>query len=175
MARNSLLRGLAFALVAGTTAPFLVFAAGLPVASVALCTVVVHLLVVAPNLRRGLHAAALASALALPCALFVSDQLTGIALGAVILGLCRSALLYPRSFARALVAELAFLGVGSVSALIWAGTAFVGVPLMTWSFWLVQAGFVLFQPDSRGSGDVPADPFERAQRLAEAVLAGRPH
>lgn len=171
MARHSFLRGLVFALVAGLLSPIFGargFGGG------ALVAVFIHLIVVAPDPRRGMRAGALAAALGLPCALLVQDRFVVVALAGVILALARSAVLYPRPFARALVAEVMFLGLGVFVALIWTGLGSAGILFMAWSFWLVQAGFALLAPSAPSTQEVPTDPFEQAQRRAEAVLAGRP-
>ena len=121
-----------------------------------------------------MRAAALAVALGLPCALLVQDRFVVVALAGVILALARSAVLYPRPFARALLAEVTFLGLGVFVALIWTDLGSAGILFMAWSFWLVQAGFALLAPSVLSTQEAPTDPFERAQRRAEAVFAGRP-
>ena len=175
MARHSFVRGLVFALVAGLLSPFFASSWGASgIGGGALVAVFIHLIVVAPELGRGVRAAALAAALGLPCALLVQDRFVVVALAGVILALARSAVLYPRPFARALVAEVTFLGLGVFVALIWTDLGSAGVLFMAWSFWLVQAGFALLAPSAPSTQEAPMDPFEQAQRRAEAVLAGRP-
>jgi hypothetical protein len=171
MARHSFTRGLVFALVAGLLSP--IFGAR-GIGGGALVAVFIHLIVVAPDLRRGMRAAALAAALGLACVLFVQDRLVIVALAGVILALARSAVLYPRPFARALVAEVKLLCQGVFAALIWADLGSAGVLFMAWSFWLVQAGFALLAPSAPSRQEVAMDPFELARHRAEAVLAGRP-
>ena len=176
MARSKFFRGLAFALAAGAAAPFALFSAGgqRGIGNSVLFAVVLYLLLAHDNLRRGVAASALALVLGVPFALFLREPNVLIALALVTLGLCRSAVLYPRPFVRALACELFFVGAGALGAFVWFDWSAVGVCLSTWSFWLVQAGFALTATSSAAREEGPSDPFERAHAAAEAVLAGRP-
>ena len=174
MARSSLWRGLAFALLAGTTLPLFVWQLPYSYGYGLLLAVIVHVAVVASSLRDALRASVLAAFLAAPCALFIRDQLLISALAVVILGLVRGAVLYPRPFLRALLLELVVSGLAILVALIWLGDGAFAMALSGWSFWLVQSGFSLTVTSAKTSPELPLDAFERAQQLAEAVLAGRP-
>jgi hypothetical protein len=174
MLRNSLLRGLVFALVAGCLSSWVSFSVPGDYGYALLSAVVAHLVVVAPNLKRGVRASAFSACLAFTAALFVRDQLLLTALGLVILGLARSALLYPRPFLRAVLVEMFFVGSGVVAVMAWVGAGRLGLALSNWSFWLVQSAFVLSAAGVKAIPELPMDPFERAQQIAEAVLTGRP-
>jgi len=176
MTRSNFFRGLAFALAAGAAAPFGLFLAGgqRGIGNSMLFAVVLYLLFAHDNLRRGLGAGALALVLGVPFALFLRDPNVLTLLSLVTLALCRSAVLYPRPFARALAWELVFMGTGALGAFVWWDWSAVGVCLSTWSFWLIQSAFALTVTSSAGRDEAPSDPFERAHAAAEAVLAGRP-
>ncbi|MFZ5892573.1 MAG: hypothetical protein ACOY0T_16060 [Myxococcota bacterium] len=179
MARSSLFRGVAFALVAGACAPFvslvLALSTNYPVTLASLLAVPLYLSVVSSDLRRGVRAGSLAMMLALPCAFLVRDDAALFALSLVILSICRSSVLHPRPFARALFLEPVFIGLGVAgSAIWWDGGGSLRIAFATWSFWLVQAGFTLTAASTTPAEAFPADPFERACAAAEAVLAGKP-
>ncbi|MGC4094929.1 MAG: hypothetical protein QM756_44830 [Polyangiaceae bacterium] len=175
MARNSLLRGVLFALVAGSLGPFVLFVLGTHwgLAIGAVFAVALHLLVIGSDVSRGVRAAGLSLLLGLPLLLVVRDTDLILALSAVNLGLCRSALLYRRSLARSLLFEVAFLGCGALVAWIWVDGGVLGWCAALWSFWLVQAGFSLTTSTETAGPQLPVDPFERAQAVAEAILGGR--
>src|SRR5262245_9114993 len=112
MRRLSLLRGLAFALVAGLAVLLWLAVAG-PVlgypraaAWYGLGLLPWYALAVAPSLRQGVQAALLAAALAVPAAVFARGPMFVVGLTPFVLGIVRSALLFPRPFARALFLEL---------------------------------------------------------------------
>lgn len=175
MPRPTLLRGLAFALVAALAAIpwWLVFGSllGYPAAASAywLALVVAQPLFVSPRLRRGLIAAALAATLALLATLLRPGPETALLVVAVILGLVRSGVLYPRPLVRALWLELVFAVLGVLpAAWLYDGSGF-GLAFASWTYWLVQAAFAL--TSEGGARDLPpADPFTSAHAAAVQVL-----
>jgi len=173
MTRRVLWRAIAFALLAGLCAPVADSLGGdfdrwLPLLAVP------YLTVISDDLRRGVRASALAALLILPGLVFVSDRDTAMAWSMVALGLCRSCLVYPRSFGRALFTELAWNGAALLAAVALLGPFPLNLALASWGFWLVQAGFLLSVSSSRVAGPAALDAFERAKAAAEAVMNHRP-
>ena len=174
----SFLRGLSFALFAGLGAlPFqLLFGApwdydaclgvyqlGLAVLAVLAC---------APSLRTALGGGALAAALCAALALTFPGIATA-TLGALCaLGFARSALCYPRPFARALAFELLLaLPAAAAFALLHDGRP-IGNTLAVWAFWLVQSAFALLPGTPRATTDPIGDRFETAAAAAERLMQG---
>jgi hypothetical protein len=179
MARAQFLRGIVFALLAGAGSVLaLLFVAprwgygGAAAAMLGLGAAVLHPLFVSANLRRGLLGSALAAALGLPVAALVTSPSVVLTLALVVLALCRSVCVFPRPFARALLLELFFLGLGLALACFFYDGSLVGVAFATWAFWLVQAGFALTLTSS-AKAEEPGDPFERAHAAAQALLERR--
>jgi hypothetical protein len=178
VARAQFFRGIVFALLAGAgsvlvlllAAPHWGYAGA--TAAIGLGAALFYPLFASANLRRGLLGCGLAGALSLPVAMFVSDPSIVLTLALVVLALCRSVCVFPRPFARALLAELLFLGLGLSLACFFYDGSLVGVAFATWAFWLIQAGFAL-TVTSTAKEEEPGDPFERAHAAAQAVLERR--
>jgi hypothetical protein len=176
--RLGLGRGLLFALFAALAALPCMFALSVlcdfdtSIGLLLLGLTPLHVLVIAPSWRRGLGAFLLAAGL---CGVLVlsAPGLQAAALGTLVaLGLIRSALLYPRPLARALVFELALaLAAGVALALLHDGSL-AGNALGVWSFWLVQSAFALLPGDSPARDPDARDPFETAAAAAERVMQG---
>jgi hypothetical protein len=170
------LRGLLFALFAGLGAlPWqLLFGAAWDfdacLGPYLLGLVVAALIACAPSLRRALLAGALGACLCGPLALTFPGIATALLGSLAVLGLARSALLYPRPFARALAFELG-LGLLSVAAfaLMHDGGP-IGNSLAVWSFWLVQSAFALLPGSMRTDDTLERDPFETAVAAADALM-----
>jgi hypothetical protein len=131
---------------------------------------VLTVVVGAPSLRSALAAGALAATLCGALALTLPGVATA-TLGALcVLGLTRSALCYPRPFARALAFEL-LLALPAVAAFALLHDGYVlGNSLAVWAFWLVQSAFALL-PGSRPATTIsPGDPFETASSAAERLM-----
>jgi hypothetical protein len=90
---------------------------------------------------------------------------------ALILGLTRSAFLYRKTPARAVVREAVLLTGGLVFARFLAGPALESTGLAIWGFLLVQSLFFLAPRATARSAAAPRiDPFEEAHRRALALL-----
>lgn len=172
----SLLRCLLFALFAGLGAlPWqLLFGAVWPfdacLGSYLLALVLAAAIVTAPSWRRALIAALLAGALCAPLAL-ISPGIATATLGALIaLGLTRSAVLYPRPFARALAFELALALPSALAFAVLHDGAPIGNSLAVWSFWLMQSGFALLRGKVATAGGLERDPFEAALSAADELM-----
>lgn len=178
MNRSRFLRGLGFALLAGGGSVLWLLVAAGPygyaraAALWFLFCVVLHPLAASARGREGGGAMALALALGAPIALAGANSSVTLALALVVLALTRSARLYRRPFARALLFELVFLGAGLLLAVFFYDGGLAGVAFASWAFWLVQAGFALTATSS-SDRDPPADAFERAHAAAVAVLERR--
>jgi hypothetical protein len=135
-----------------------------------LALVVASAIVTAPWGRRALPAALLACALCARLAL-ISPGVASATLGALIaLGLTRSAVLYPRPFARALAFELALALPSATAFAVLHDGAPIGDSLAVWSFWLVQSAFALL-PGKTGEGHgLERDPFEAAVSAADELM-----
>jgi hypothetical protein len=178
MARVQIFRAVVFALLAGAGSVLALLLAAPrfdhdgSVALLGLGAALLYPLFASANLRRGLAGSALAALLSLPVAALVRDPGVVVTLALVVLGLNRSVCVFPRPFARALLLELIFLGFGLALASFFYDGSLAGVAFATWAFWLVQAGFALTVSSSVRPQE-PADPFERAQAAAQAVLERR--
>lgn len=180
MRRPSFLRGLVFALFAGLGAflwlilagPFLGYARAATWYGLGLLPG--YALVIAPDLRRGVSAFLLASALAVPAALIAPGPLYVFAIAPFVLGIVRSTVLFPRPFARALFLEACCNLLAVAVAAFFHDASVVGTTFALWGFWLLQAGFGLApgEPQSRPEGQ--GDPFEVARARALAVLERGP-
>lgn len=178
MARSQFFRGLVFALLAAAGSVFALLLTpaswgyGGAAAVLGLGAALLYPLFVSTDLRRGLLGSALATALSLPVAALVSNPSVVLTLALGVLSLCRSVCVFPRPFARALLLELLFLGLGLALAAFFYDGSLTGVAVATWVFWLVQAGFAL-TVTSTTKVEEPGDAFERANAAAQAVLERR--
>jgi hypothetical protein len=173
----SFLRALLFALFAGLGAlPFqLLF--GTPwdhdpsLAVYQLGLAVLAVIAGAPSLRSALGAGALAAMLCAALALTLPGIATA-TLGALCaLGLARSALCYPRPFARALAFELLLALPSAVAFALLHDGYVLGNSLAVWAFWLVQSAFALLPGTPRATATSSGDPFEAAASAAERLMA----
>jgi len=173
----SFLRGLLFALFAGLGAlPFqIVFGTAWDYDSCLgvylLALAVLAVLASAPSLRTALGGGLLAAALCGALALTFPGIATATLGVLCALGLARSALCYPRPFARALAFEL-LLALPSVAAfaLLHDGHP-LGNSLAVWAFWLVQSAFALLPGAPRApTTDGTRDRFESAAAAAERLM-----
>jgi hypothetical protein len=172
----SFLRGLSFALFAGLGAlPFqLLFGArwnyDSSLGPYQLGLTVLAVIAGAPSLRAAVGAGALTAALCGSLAI-TSPGVATATLGALCaLGLARSALCYPRPFARALAFELLLaLPAAAAFALLHDGHP-IGNSLAVWAFWLVQSAFALLPGTPRPSSDPTRDRFETAASAAERLM-----
>lgn len=180
MRRLSLLRGVLFALVAGLGAllwltlagPLLGYARAAALYGLALLPG--YALAVAPSVRRGAGAFLLAAALVLPAGLLATGPRFVFVLTPFVLGIVRSAILFPRPLARALFLEACcnLLAVGV--AVFFHDASAVGMTFAIWGFWLVQAGFALAPGEPAAAPLTPGgDPFEAARARALAILERR--
>jgi len=181
---NDFGRSLVFAAVAAAAAvPYwLAIAPALgwntALSSYAVLSTSAYLAGVGRSLRQGLGAALLAFALGSAAAVLAPSPREALAAAAVLLGLCRSGLLYRARFGRAVVAESVLLvaALGLANHLL-AGSPFSAV-LAVWGFFLVQSAFFLIgATDARVERPVGADPFEvavaRVGEILEREGAGR--
>jgi hypothetical protein len=177
--KPGLIRGLVFALIAGLGAAFwmLLAAPSLGYSRAAglygLGVIPWYGLAVAPSLRRGAAAFLLGVVLALPGVLLDLRAAPVFALTPFILGIQRSAILFPRPFARAVFLELAFGALALLLAAFFFEPGVVGTTFAFWSFWLVQAGFTLAPGEPEPANDAPGDPFDDAYNRALALLDRR--
>jgi hypothetical protein len=177
MRRPNLLRGVVFALIAGLGVMFWLLLAG-PIFGYARAAALYGLallpwysLAVAPAWRAGLIAFFLAAVLAMPAALFAAGPRLVFALTPFVLGIVRSAILFPRPFPRALFLELCCSVPALLLAAFFHDSSVIGMTLAFWAFWLVQSGFAL-APGEPGETSVreSGDAFEVAHARALAVL-----
>lgn len=179
MRRLGLLRGVVFALIAGLGVLFWSLVVGPivgrePAAALyAVALVPLYALVVAPNPRRGAAASLLAAALALPVCLDTGPKLA-LAVTPFILGIVRSALLFPRPLVRALFLELAVSAAALLVAAFFHDPSPIGTTFAVWAFWLVQAGFALAPGEAAPPREAATDRFERARARALAILERAP-
>jgi hypothetical protein len=180
MRRLSLLRGLLFALIAGLGVLLWLTIAGPWIGDsraatlYALALLPGYALVVAPSLRRGAGGFLLAAALALPAAFFASGPRFVLALTPFVLGVVRSAVLFPRPFARAVFLEACCSLLAVCLAATFHDASVVGTTFAIWAFWLVQAGFALAPGEPATPPPSPGgDPFDTARARALAVLERR--
>jgi hypothetical protein len=136
-----------------------------------LAGVVAHLAIAAPSRGRRLLAAGAAAALgAAVMALPQGIGATAIS-GALLLGVCRSALLFRSRPARAWLLEVALLGSGLALAAFLADRSLASLALACWGFWLVQSAFFLVGGVApRPEGPPQEDPFDRARGRILALL-----
>jgi hypothetical protein len=181
MRRLSWLRGLTFALVAGLGILLWLSMAGPSIgdaraaALYGLALLPGYALAVAPSARLGASAFLLAAVLALPAALFAPGPRFVFALTPFVLGIVRSAILFPRPFARALVLEACCSVLAVSLAVFFQDSSRVGTTFAIWAFWLVQAGFALAPGEPRAAPPSQVgDPFDAARARALAVLERRP-
>jgi hypothetical protein len=180
MQRLSFLRGLLFALFAGLgvflwlilAGPFLGYARAATWYGLGLLPG--YALIIAPDLRRGVSACLLAAALTVPAALFAPGPLYVFAITPFVLGIVRSAVLFPRPFARALFLEACCNLLAVAVAAFFYDASVVGTTFALWAFWLLQAGFALAPGEPEARLAAAGDPFEAARARALAVLEGRP-
>ena len=176
MKAPGLARGLLFALFAGLgTVPWLVltvpwFGYARAVSIYLLLLPLVCLPWQAPNLRRGLGAALLATLLTLPAALADLSPSAALLCALFALGLGRSGVCYPRPLARALFLELALAFTAALVAGVVFDRSLFGSALAVWSFWLVQSAYPLWPGSSTAPDQVEGDAFERARAAAERLL-----
>jgi hypothetical protein len=175
MRRLSLMRGLVFALIAGLGAMFWLLLVG-PVIGYARAAALYGLgllpwyaLSVAPTLRLGAAGFLLAALLVVPVAFFDPGPRLALALTPFVLGIVRSAISFPRPFARALFLELCVSALAVALAAFFHDTSVVGTTFAVWAFWLVQAGFALAPGEPQRARE-DADAFEAAHARAIAVL-----
>ncbi|HEX9734812.1 MAG TPA: hypothetical protein VGG06_22800 [Thermoanaerobaculia bacterium] len=174
----TVLGGIAFAAAAAAAAVVWQLAAGrfglaTAIGTFAIGAVVVDLLWIAPDLRRGVAAAAGAGVLLGFTALVAPWLDAVLAACAVVLAVGRSGLLFRRSPARVFAVEAALLGGGLVLARLLGGPGPLGVGAAVWGFFLVQALYPAIG-GARPRSDRPpgVDRFEDARRRALAVLEG---
>ena len=171
-----LARGLLFALFAGLGAvPFMLGLAGLLYPEVSLGVymlglTVVHVVVLAPTWRRALPAALLAAGLCFVLALCAPGLATATLGTLVVLGITRSALLYPRPLVRALAFEIALALPAAAAVVLVHDDSLLGNAVAVWSFWLVQSAFALLPGGAAAPDQAPHDAFETAAAAAEQLM-----
>lgn len=129
----------------------------------------------APRRSRGVVAAGIASALG-ALVLLLAPSVGTIAVGAaLVVGVCRSGVLYRSRRARALVFETLLLAGGLGLARFLAGPDTLQVAFAIWGFFLVQSFFFLLGgvgERSHGAGTAGLDPFEVARARAVELMEG---
>ncbi len=127
----------------------------------------------APSRTRAVATAGIGSALAAGV-LLLAPSLGTIAVGAaLIVGVCRSGVLYRSRRARALVAETLLLAGGLGLARFLAGPDTLQVAFAIWGFFLVQSFFFLLGGVAeRAVTPAGLDPFEVARARAVALMEG---
>lgn len=180
MRRLGFLRGLGFALVAGLgillwltiAGPLVGYSRAASLYGLALLPA--YALAVAPSLRLAVGACLLAAVLVLPAAFFAPGPRLVFVLTPFVLGIVRSAILFPRPFARAVFLEACCSVLAVGLAVVFHDGSAVGTTFAIWAFWLVQAGFAL-APGEPGAAPPAAvgDPFDAARARALAVLERR--
>ncbi len=181
MRRLSLARALGFALVACLGFMFWQILAGPLIGEARAATLYGlallpgYALAVAPSVRSGVTACLLSTLLALAAAVFAPGPTFVAALTPFVLGIVRSAILFPRPFARALFLEVCCSVLALGLARFFHDSSSVGTTFSIWAFWLIQAGFALAPGDAKSSGAEPVgDAFEAARARALALLERRP-
>ncbi len=175
--RNAFARGLLFAIgaaIAALLAP--AFALGSLALHVLLLAGLVpaYLLVIAPDLRRGLGVSltlllvsGLLWAIGTPPAQLATLQLLA-------LGIVRSGVFYPGGKLRAVLIEGSLIGTGIAFAGFLVGTRpswmSVDIALAVWGFFLVQSSFALIGARTEVTPGQQRDPFDEANARATAVL-----
>ncbi|MEO8183607.1 MAG: hypothetical protein ABI895_32650 [Deltaproteobacteria bacterium] len=179
MKRLSFLRGLLFALFAGLGVLLCLMLAGPLVGYARAATwyglglLPWYALVIAPNLRLGVSAFLVAAALAVPATIFAPAPPFVFALTPFVLGIVRSAILFPRPLARALFLEGCCNVLALGAAAFFYDASMIGTTFALWAFWLLQAGFALAPGDPDATPEAAGDPFEAARARALAVLERR--
>jgi len=122
---------------------------------------------------RAALAAGIASALGVGVLLLASSVGTVAAGAALIVGVCRSGVLYRSRRARALLAETILLAGGLGLARFLAGPDTLQVAFAIWGFFLVQSFFFLLGGVAeRAERSAGLDPFEVASARALALMEG---
>ncbi len=136
---------------------------------------VLYVVGLAPRRSRAVVAAGIASALGVGVLLLAPSLGTIAAGAALIVGVCRSGVLYRSRRARALLTETILLAGGLGLARFLAGPDTLQVAFAIWGFFLVQSFFFLLggvaeRADSGGPAGL--DPFEVARARAVALMEG---
>jgi hypothetical protein len=131
---------------------------------------IAYLFWIAGSLRRGVGAAALASAGGLVL-LAIAPGASFAAAGATLLvAAIRSGFLYRAPQPRLVVLEALLLVGGLLVAELLAAPGVLGLALAVWGYFLVQSlYFLLARPRPRSAAE-PGDPFERARERLECLL-----
>jgi len=170
-------RSLLFAAVAAAgflpfaiaVAPLLGWSASL--AAYAWLAVAVHLAGIGATRRQGLAAAGATLVGGAVIASLAPGPRDAILAAALVLGLCRSGLLYRARFARSVAWEAILLGTGlALAGSVLCGTTFSAV-LAVWAFFLVQSVFfAVGGVRERREARVDLDPFEVARDRTRALI-----
>ena len=127
----------------------------------------------APRRSRAALAAGIASALGVGVLLLAPSVGTVAAGAALIVGVCRSGILYRSRRARALVMETCLLAGGLALARFLAGPDTAQMAFAIWGFFLVQSFFFLLGGvTARTETTAGLDPFEVARSRALALMEG---
>ena len=127
----------------------------------------------APRRSRAVVTVGIASTLGVGVLLLAPGLGTVAAGAALIVGVCRSGLLYRSRRARALVAETFLLAGGLALARLLAGPDTAQVAFAIWGFFLVQSFFFLLGGVAeRAEAAAGIDPFEVARTRAIALMEG---
>jgi hypothetical protein len=134
---------------------------------------VLYVVGLAPRRSRAVAAAGIASALGVGVLLLAPSLGTIAAGAALIVGVCRSGVLYRSRRARALLTETILLAGGLGLARFLAGPDTLQVAFAIWGFFLVQSFFFLLGGVAERA-ETPAglDPFEVARARAVALMEG---
>jgi hypothetical protein len=176
---NSFARSLLFAAFAAAAFPVFALVAD-PVLGRALALSLyllgisaVYVAGLAPHRSRAALVAGIASALGAGVLLLAPSVGTVAAGAALIVGVCRSGVLYRSRRARALVAETCLLAGGLGLARFLAGPDTLQVAFAIWGFFLVQSFFFLLGGVAeRTESATGLDPFEVARARAIALMEG---
>jgi hypothetical protein len=176
---NGFARSLVFAALAAGAYP--VFALPLnpvlgPAQTLSLYLIGIAVLYVAglaPRRARAIATAGVASVLGVGVFLLAPSVGTIAAGAALIVGVCRSGVLYRSRRARALVAEICLLAGGLGLARFLAGPDTLQVAFAIWGFFLVQSFYFLLGGVRERTETTPnLDPFEVARTRAMALMEG---
>lgn len=139
--------------------------------AVCLGTAVLYVVTVAPSWARALPAGALATLFSIAVAGLATTP-AELALGAaLVVGVCRSGLLYRRRGMRSLAIEVGLLAIGLVFARSLAGSSPLTIGLGVWGFYLVQSlFFVIAGWETQQPAGTVEDPFDEAERRAMEIL-----
>jgi hypothetical protein len=140
-------------------------------AAYAVASASVYLAGLGATRRQGLGAGLLVGLLGTGVALVAPTARDAIVAAALLLGLCRSGLLYRARFARALVLEGVLLCAGlGIAGHLLTGSTFSAV-LAAWAFFLVQSVFFLVGGVETRREDAPdVDPFDAARARAVEIM-----